>query len=1274
MEKFNFNHFQTSTFFHVIFMKKYCIFLFFLFFILISSVSAASNIENITLDNYNGFLEESDMDSLSISPINDEISVSENEDILTSSEELITNPNFDDAIDYGNGNVSISGWTYTPASNGKGTIKVENDGDEHGNYIRLSNTQGGFSSIDRISALSQKIDLTNILNITFEIKKGGQNVGYNFDEINVQTNMRIDTSLPLNQWVNYTIDTSSLTGVHELFLISAQIRDGFCIDSFTYCLEESKADVEINNYVNNPVKFNYTTTDNITNWFWDFGDGTYSNLSNPVHTYSEIGTYNAKLTMSNDTDSKNISYSVDIIEKVIADFNYYEPYSNRVDFTDLSSGNPISWTWDWGDGKTSTYYSKNSFFYYYSSGALGSFDVTLTVTDKFGNTSSITKKGIVKFYNSVAYPISVDSFENSADGWTLGDGASLSTDFHQGNDGKYSIGLSEDTYIEKIINFDNIDSISLYAYSTHESGGLRYINLYIDGNQVVHDGIYHYGWSPISYSTSNLVGNHNVTLKSNDGVYFDTITLKTNSYYLANFTTAITDINGEDITVKFTDNSYGTYNGFLWTFDGENTSTLQNPTFTFKKGTHTVTLIIYRDGIKMSSITKDLNLDLPTIADNSYATIQEAINAANANDVIDIPNMDYKFSENLLINKSLTLNFNGAVLSAKDTSIPLFNITEGATVTVTNIGLDKDTTLVTDSNSKLIIRDSDIGVNLALSEGNVDLLDDSFNNSVLTIAANTNIANSTISSGAVIVNNGKSKIFNTTINGCDVAITQTAGELDIISNVITDNNIAINVTGGTKTNIEYNLIYSNAKFGLVYVGENVTNANNWWGNKDEPSSFNGKNLSDSYYDIYRLGEDSPLFNSYLTLTFNVSENMMETNKDYQVSIEALTDKGEKVTGYLKTIDLEITSDGNIYHAVLENGVGKFTITAPNVEANNLTLTVDGNNYLLNTPVKEIVTSIIKITGVDGNLTVHGVLKDSKGNVLGNAIVNYKIGNDEVQNTTTNPDGEFTLKAVNGATVSVSYDGNSYTIGSDDSITLSDIASNQEDNKTVSELQTQLKDAQDNASQLNDKLDNLTVQLNEAQKTIQNLSSDISTTVSANDLTIKALDSGNIQVTLKDANNNLLTNKSVQVIINGVTYTGTTNNNGIASINVKFASAGTYNAVVSFLGDDKYKGSISTSKVVVNKKAAALTVKKATLKVKKVKKIKVTLKSDGKAVAGKTITIKVNKKTFKAKTNKNGVATIKVKVTKKGKFNAVVKFAGDNTYKGVTKKVKLNVKK
>ena len=185
---------------------------------------------------------------------------------------------------------------------------------------------------------------------------------------------------------------------------------------------------------------------------------------------------------------------------------------------------------------------------------------------------------------------------------------------------------------------------------------------------------------------------------------------------------------------------------------------------------------------------------------------------------------------------------------------------------------------------------------------------------------------------------------------------------------------------------------------------------------------------------------------------------------------------------------------------------------------------------------------------------------------------------------------------------------------------------------------------------------------------------VSSVISATDLNLQAGNAGNIQVTLKDANNNLLANKNVSVIINGVTYKGSTNNNGVASISVKFASAGTYNAVVSFMGDETFKSSIGTSKVIVSKKATTLIAKKATLKVKKAKKIQVTLKSAGRAVAGKTVTITVNKKIFKAKTNKKGVATINVKVAKTGKFTAVVKFAGDSTYKAVSKNVKLTVKK
>ena len=123
--------------------------------------------------------------------------------------------------------------------------------------------------------------------------------------------------------------------------------------------------------------------------------------------------------------------------------------------------------------------------------------------------------------------------------------------------------------------------------------------------------------------------------------------------------------------------------------------------------------------------------------------------------------------------------------------------------------------------------------------------------------------------------------------------------------------------------------------------------------------------------------------------------------------------------------------------------------------------------------------------------------------------------------------------------------------------------------------------------------------------------------------------------------------------------------------------------VMYMGEGSiYGSSMASAKVTIKAKPVppvvakktTLTAKKVTFKVKKAKKVSITLKANGKAVAGKKITIKVNKKTFSAKTNAKGIAKIKVKITKKGKFTAVVKFAGDKAYKSVTKKVKYTVKK
>ena len=184
---------------------------------------------------------------------------------------------------------------------------------------------------------------------------------------------------------------------------------------------------------------------------------------------------------------------------------------------------------------------------------------------------------------------------------------------------------------------------------------------------------------------------------------------------------------------------------------------------------------------------------------------------------------------------------------------------------------------------------------------------------------------------------------------------------------------------------------------------------------------------------------------------------------------------------------------------------------------------------------------------------------------------------------------------------------------------------------------------------------------------------VASKINVSNINVKVNDAGKLKITLKDDNDKAVANKVVTVIVNGVSKNVTTDDDGVAYLDVKYAAAGTYYATVSFIGDDDYKASVGNAKIVVTKKASSISAPKKTFKVKATKKVAITLKSSGKAVAGKKVTVKVNGKIFAAKTNSKGVATVTVKLTKKGTYKYTAKFAGDKTYKAISKVGKIVVK-
>ena len=181
---------------------------------------------------------------------------------------------------------------------------------------------------------------------------------------------------------------------------------------------------------------------------WNFGDGGSSTAINPSHIYAVPGTYNVSLTVTStagsDTDTKNGYVTVNPpAVGPTAEFSG-TPRTGAapldVQFTDLSIAgtSPIhAWSWDFGDGGSSTQQSPAHTY-----ASPGSYDVALTVTTDDGQNTN-TKTGYITpcvgpvtdftaDKTSGFAPLSVKFTDKSTGGpttfsWNFGDGTTNAT-------------------------------------------------------------------------------------------------------------------------------------------------------------------------------------------------------------------------------------------------------------------------------------------------------------------------------------------------------------------------------------------------------------------------------------------------------------------------------------------------------------------------------------------------------------------------------------------------------------------------------------------------------------------------------------------------------------------------------------------------------------------------------------------------------------------------------------------------------------------------------
>ena len=151
----------------------------------------------------------------------------------------------------------------------------------------------------------------------------------------------------------------------------------------------------------------YSNPSSVWSWYWDFGDGNSSTLSNPNHVYTNSGTYIVNVIIYNGCGVDSLSQSVTVLPSTLSSsfLSTDVCFGEISTFTDLSFGGtpPYMYLWDFGDGNSSTLSIPTHTYT-----ASGLYTVGLIVTDANG-LSDTTYNNHEVYSNPIANFLSPDS-------------------------------------------------------------------------------------------------------------------------------------------------------------------------------------------------------------------------------------------------------------------------------------------------------------------------------------------------------------------------------------------------------------------------------------------------------------------------------------------------------------------------------------------------------------------------------------------------------------------------------------------------------------------------------------------------------------------------------------------------------------------------------------------------------------------------------------------------------------------------------------------------
>lgn len=244
-------------------------------------------------------------------------------------------------------------------STGSTSNKIFVSPEDYGFYIVTAYNANGCSASDDITVmvgsspiwLENFTDSTNPLKINFYGEAYmDSTIGYSWDFGDGNTSATQSPSHIYAKPGAYTISLSvkNALGCSKFATRTIIVGNVECQAGFYTNIDNSTNTVTCTNY----------STGNISNYFWNFGDGNASTLISPTYKYNKSGVYTIALTVINNTgtciNKKTETITVGAL-KCQADFTFFvDSLKQEGTFKAKLSGNSTAIYWEFGDGSMST--------------------------------------------------------------------------------------------------------------------------------------------------------------------------------------------------------------------------------------------------------------------------------------------------------------------------------------------------------------------------------------------------------------------------------------------------------------------------------------------------------------------------------------------------------------------------------------------------------------------------------------------------------------------------------------------------------------------------------------------------------------------------------------------------------------------------------------------------------------------------------------------------------------------------------------------------------